>query len=179
MKQNSSLLRTDFRLEQALCRPDKHRACYKVMIPAEEDLSPLLPYLNAAARVIYYDPEEPVLTFQLQGYRVVVRPHEVGASLVGDLDEGRKVRDLVASFLEDIWARRHEITPKHEPRQRPPAIEIYKRLPQTNCGLCGEPTCLAFAVKLSVAEVELERCSPLKEPTHAEKYQALKALLQE
>ncbi|MCD4804854.1 MAG: hypothetical protein K8R07_04170, partial [Desulfobacterales bacterium] len=28
-------------------------------------------------------------------------------------------------------------------------IEIFKKLPKTNCGKCGVPTCLAFAMKLA------------------------------
>jgi acetyl-CoA decarbonylase/synthase complex subunit gamma len=27
-------------------------------------------------------------------------------------------------------------------------IEIFKLLPKTNCGKCGVPTCLAFAMQL-------------------------------
>src|SRR3990172_1464299 len=37
-------------------------------------------------------------------------------------------------------------------------IEIYKLLPQTNCGDCGVPTCLAFAMKLEVGQTELAKC---------------------
>ncbi len=34
-------------------------------------------------------------------------------------------------------------------------IQIYKMLPQTNCKDCGEPTCLAFAMKLAAGKAEL------------------------
>ncbi len=37
-------------------------------------------------------------------------------------------------------------------------IEIYKLLPQTNCGDCGVPTCLAFAMKLAAGQTELSKC---------------------
>jgi acetyl-CoA decarbonylase/synthase complex subunit gamma len=37
-------------------------------------------------------------------------------------------------------------------------IEIYKLLPQTNCGDCGVPTCLAFAMKLAAGQAELSKC---------------------
>ncbi len=37
-------------------------------------------------------------------------------------------------------------------------IQIYKHLPKTNCKECGFPTCLAFAMKLSQKQVELEKC---------------------
>jgi len=54
----SSLLRQDFRLEPASCYVDARCPRYKVVVPAETDLSPLLPYLNAVAKVLYYDPDE-------------------------------------------------------------------------------------------------------------------------
>ena len=34
-------------------------------------------------------------------------------------------------------------------------IEIYKLLPKTNCGKCGVPTCLAFAMQLAAGKAEL------------------------
>lgn len=37
-------------------------------------------------------------------------------------------------------------------------IEIYKKLPGTNCGKCGMPTCMAFAVKVKNAQVRLSDC---------------------
>lgn len=37
-------------------------------------------------------------------------------------------------------------------------IQIYKFLPKTNCKECGFPTCLAFAMKLAAAGVELSAC---------------------
>jgi len=37
-------------------------------------------------------------------------------------------------------------------------IEIFKKLPKTNCGECGVPTCLAFAMKLAAGQAELSAC---------------------
>ncbi|RUM87543.1 MAG: Fe-S cluster protein [Thermodesulfatator sp.] len=37
-------------------------------------------------------------------------------------------------------------------------LEIVKRLPRTNCGECGEPSCLAFAVALAAGKVSPEAC---------------------
>ncbi len=37
-------------------------------------------------------------------------------------------------------------------------IQIYKMLPQTNCKECGDPTCLAFAMKLAAGKAELSQC---------------------
>ena len=42
-------------------------------------------------------------------------------------------------------------------------IEIYKLLPKTNCGECGVPTCLAFAMSLASGKAELAKCPHVSE----------------
>ncbi|MFH0769617.1 MAG: acetyl-CoA decarbonylase/synthase complex subunit gamma [Chloroflexota bacterium] len=37
-------------------------------------------------------------------------------------------------------------------------IAIFKLLPKTNCGKCGVPTCLAFAMNLAAGKAELSAC---------------------
>ena len=38
------------------------------------------------------------------------------------------------------------------------ALDIYKVLPQTNCGECGVPTCLAFAMQLATKKAAIDDC---------------------
>ncbi len=42
-------------------------------------------------------------------------------------------------------------------------LEIFKKLPKTNCKECGFPTCLAFAMQLAAGKVELEKCPHISE----------------
>ena len=42
-------------------------------------------------------------------------------------------------------------------------IEIFKLLPKTNCGECGVPTCLAFAMSLAAGKAELAKCPRVSE----------------
>jgi acetyl-CoA decarbonylase/synthase complex subunit gamma len=37
-------------------------------------------------------------------------------------------------------------------------LDIFKLLPKTNCGECGVPTCMAFAMKLAAKSAELSAC---------------------
>jgi len=46
-------------------------------------------------------------------------------------------------------------------------IEIFKLLPKTNCKECGDPTCLAFAMKLAAGKVELSACPYVSEEAKA------------
>ena len=43
------------------------------------------------------------------------------------------------------------------------AIEIYQNLPKTNCGECGFPTCLAFAMQLANKQASLDQCPDVTE----------------
>jgi acetyl-CoA decarbonylase/synthase complex subunit gamma len=47
-------------------------------------------------------------------------------------------------------------------------IQIYKLLPKTNCGECGVPTCLAFAMNLAAGKAELVACPYVSEEAKAE-----------
>src|SRR5512136_1985941 len=42
-------------------------------------------------------------------------------------------------------------------------IQIFKLLPKTNCGQCGVPTCLAFAMNLAAGNAELAACKTVSE----------------
>jgi acetyl-CoA decarbonylase/synthase complex subunit gamma len=46
-------------------------------------------------------------------------------------------------------------------------IEIFKLLPKTNCGDCGVPTCLAFAMNLAAGKAELSACPHVSEEAKA------------
>ena len=46
-------------------------------------------------------------------------------------------------------------------------IEIFKLLPKTNCKECGDPTCLAFAMKLAAGKAELSLCPYVSEEAKA------------
>jgi acetyl-CoA decarbonylase/synthase, CODH/ACS complex subunit gamma len=47
-------------------------------------------------------------------------------------------------------------------------IQIFKLLPKTNCGECGSPTCLAFAMALAAGKAELEKCPTISEEARAQ-----------
>ncbi len=47
-------------------------------------------------------------------------------------------------------------------------IQIFKLLPKTNCGQCGVPTCLAFAMNLASGRAELAACKYVSEETKAQ-----------
>jgi acetyl-CoA decarbonylase/synthase complex subunit gamma len=47
-------------------------------------------------------------------------------------------------------------------------LDIYKLLPQTNCGDCGVPTCLAFAMKVASKQSALDECPHVSDESQDE-----------
>lgn len=56
-------------------------------------------------------------------------------------------------------------------------LQLYKLLPGTNCKVCGM-TCMAFATRLALREVQLDECPPLKEPKYSEQLAQLRELIE-
>ncbi len=57
-------------------------------------------------------------------------------------------------------------------------LEAYKYLPATNCGKCGEQTCMAFAAHLIDRSMKLTDCTPLLEEKFKKKFKELDKLLE-
>ena len=137
------------------------------------DLTDVFPYMNAEMRSASYNPEGPTFTF-MEGYRMVaVYARRIVVAKADDIVDGWRVLEGVRLLANDAWRRRAEIEPSYEMRERPPALEIYKRLPKTNCGRCGERTCLAFAAKLWQGQARLEACRPVFDGDRADLRSAL------
>lgn len=47
-------------------------------------------------------------------------------------------------------------------------LDIFKKLPKTNCGECGVPTCMAFAMKIAARQVTIDLCPYVSEDAKAE-----------
>jgi ArsR family metal-binding transcriptional regulator len=139
------------------------------------ELSEALPYLNAEMPRACYSPGGPALSF-MEGHRMVcVYSRRIAVAKADDLVDAWRCLESIRCRANAVWARRDRIQPFHGTRARPPALEIYNRLPKTNCGECGEKTCMAFALRLWGGEASPARCTPAFEG----KFRHLKAALRE
>jgi ArsR family metal-binding transcriptional regulator len=68
------------------------------------------------------------------------------------------------------------VTPVPREKVKVDHAEIYKYLPKTDCRICGELSCYAFAIRLVGGETALEKCTPLLEPKFATSLETLRAL---
>jgi ArsR family metal-binding transcriptional regulator len=160
--------------------PDHHnfgsdRYGLKVLLPV--DISPAFPYLNAVLSDTIYDHENGILIGFNGKKRYAFRPHEIQLGMVPDPTNVEGIIKEVVDLVNRTWDERETIIPSLKERALPPAFELYRVLPRTNCGECGYPTCLAFAADLRSGKVGLEKCVKLLEPEHADAREKISSML--
>jgi ArsR family metal-binding transcriptional regulator len=92
--------------------------------------------------------------------------------MIKNESEAREVLEEPRTVINEAIKRGAVLAPREKTKVE--VMEIYKYLPQTNCGICKEQDCYSFAEKLKAGEATLERCKLLKEA----KYSANKEHLQ-
>jgi ArsR family metal-binding transcriptional regulator len=157
------------------CDPGAER--YAARARVAEDISEVLPYINATLRGALYLPEAKALTWKKGGHNIAFHAYEIATSNVEDRDGAEKELRGIIDLVNRTWERRAEITPDISTRQRPTSMAIYKLLPNINCKQCGDPTCYTFALKLAASQKKLSDCPPLFEPKYAEKLAALEEII--
>ncbi len=140
---------------------------------ASRDIGEVLPYLNAVMNHATYNKDGPSLTFMKEFRLITVYSRKITMSKALNTTDAWQTLEWLRDLINETYARRGSITPAYGVRYRPTALEIYGWLPRTNCKSCGEPTCLAFAVKLLLAERKAEECGPLSLPQHGSLRRAL------
>jgi ArsR family metal-binding transcriptional regulator len=141
------------------CVADKSRIRFIAHVGGE--LAQAMPYLNAERREASYNPKAETLSFMDRYRLITLYPRRIVVAKADDLVDGWRVLEMIRCRVNDAWARRARLEPCFEMRERPPALEIFKRLPKTNCRACGEATCLAFAVRVQMGELPVSKCTPV------------------
>jgi ArsR family metal-binding transcriptional regulator len=168
----------DLHLEAPACEPGAEY--WNATAQFKDDISDVFPYLNAQWKDAIYSPGARQITFRFEDRAVALKPHEITISNLPDRDSATIELEKILAEINRIWMDRENLTPLTTPRKRLVAMEIYQLLPQTNCKLCGVPSCFAFASKLTVGEADVTACTPLfEEDSYAEKRQALSDMLAE
>jgi len=90
---------------------------------------------------------------------------KVSMRMVKNEDEAREELESLKNTINEAILK--GVVPAPREKIRVELMDIYKYLPQTNCGKCGEQGCYSFAIKLMAGQATLEKCTPLKEPEYA------------
>ncbi len=100
---------------------------------------------------------------------------KVSIRMVKNENEAKEELERLKSIINEAIAKGEAPAPREKVKVN--LMEIYKHLPQTNCGRCGEQGCYSFAIKLMARQAALELCTPLKEPEYANNQEHLVVLV--
>jgi len=127
----------------------------------DQDISEVLPYLNAVLGGFEYLKDPPAVTFRVQGKLITLHGDKIAINALRDEAEADKILEWLKREINEAWENRENIEPCYEGAPKPKLIEILKLLPKTNCKECGEPTCMVFAARMAEGAKGPEDCPPM------------------
>ncbi len=128
----------------------------------DRPLDDVLPYLATLPGIIAWNPETLTLTFRRPHGFMTLYSDKVYITQVVDTAEGLDLFDALKEAVNTVWEKRAELTAMTAKKRAPRHLDIWELLPRSNCGQCGEATCLAFAVLLIQQKRSLQECIPLQ-----------------
>ncbi len=127
----------------------------------DQDISEVLPYLNAVLGGFDYLKDPPAVIFRSQGKLITVHANKIAINALRDEAEADKILNWLKREINEAWGNRENIEPSCEVAPKPKLIVILKLLPKTNCKECGVPTCMVFAARMTEGVKGPEDCPPL------------------
>jgi ArsR family metal-binding transcriptional regulator len=152
----------------------------KIIVVGEPSrrLDEVLPYLATLPNVITYNPETCTLTLRRQPGFISLYSEKAYITKVRDTEEGLELFKALVDAINATWDNREELVAITARKHAPRPLDILTLLPQTNCKICGEATCMAFACNLLLQERGLEECTPLqRDEAFADRRATLEAML--
>jgi DNA phosphorothioation-dependent restriction protein DptG len=151
----------------------------RVIAEVSEEIQEVFPYLNAILKGCIYNHPALTLTIKKDGKLFTLHTHHITLAKIEDEKEAEEILKWLKDLINETYENRDQIKPNYSKGEELRALDIYKLLPGTNCRKCGELTCLAFAVKLTGQEMEIEKCASLFSEVSLEKRNVLLQLLQD
>ena len=127
----------------------------------DQDISAVLPYLNAELGGFDYVKDPPAVIFKSHGRLISVHGDRIAINALKDETEADRILKWLVNEINSTWLKRGQITPRFEGVPRPNVVELLKSLPQTNCRECDCPTCLVFACRMAEGVKSPADCSQL------------------
>jgi ArsR family metal-binding transcriptional regulator len=151
----------------------------RVIAEVSEEIQEVFPYLNAVLKGCIYNHPANTLTIRKDQKLITLHALHITLAKIEDENEAEELLKWLKDLINETFGKRGQIEPNYSMAAELKALDIFKLLPGTNCKKCGEPTCLAFAVKLVGRDTEIIKCNPLLlEEKYQEKRQVLAELLQ-
>jgi ArsR family metal-binding transcriptional regulator len=122
-------------------------------------LEPLFPRSN------YSDRKDSLIIQKGEIITTIYGSGKVSIRMVKNENEAKEELESLKSVINEAIAK--GVAPAPREKVKVDLKEVYKYLPQTNCGKCGEQGCYSFAIKLMARQIALDRCAPLNEQEYA------------
>lgn len=132
----------------------------------ETDIRTIFPYINSITPGARFHDRPEHIFFLFDGIHCTLYPKDIIAASFRGKDEALAFFQKFCVFLNDLDSRRNEIVPDHRKYRPISVIDVFKLLPQTNCGECGYKTCLAFAGAMRQGETTPEKCPGFASPIY-------------
>ncbi|MGE5237840.1 MAG: (Fe-S)-binding protein [Chloroflexota bacterium] len=128
-----------------------------------EDIGQVIPYLNVVLGGTSLVREPPSVMFRHEGKLIAVHSCKIAINALRDAEEAEKILSWLQGVINETWENRAEIQPCCETSAKPQLVEILRRLPKTNCRVCGYLTCLVFAASVVEGGKGPEDCPQIDE----------------
>jgi ArsR family metal-binding transcriptional regulator len=161
------------RVLPCLADPMKIRAIAEV----SEEIQEVFPYINAILKGCIYNHPANTLTIRKDQKLITLHALHITLAKIEDEREGEELLSWLKDLINETYDKRDQIEPNYSMAAELKALDLFKLLPGTNCKKCGEPTCLAFAVKLAGRDVVIKECDLLFSEKYEEKRRVLTELL--
>jgi len=167
----------DFKLINIECMPTSTK--FNVVIDLSIDIGELLPYLATEIRGCTYIHDAAELNYMDKGHIIAIRPRQITMTAVQDEVEAHQLCLELKNLINDVDRRRDNINPTLHKRARLDPLTVYRELPRTNCGECGEITCMAFAARVVSRELTASGCKILLEKKYKSQRERLWQMLEQ
>ena len=159
------------------CMPTSTK--FNAIVDLEVDIGDLLPYLATVIRGCTYIHGTGELYYMDKGHIIAIRSRQITVTALADEVEARQVCEDLRNMINEVDTQRESITPTLRKHARLDPLTVYRELPQTNCGECGEATCMAFAARVVSRELTVNGCKILLENEYNGQRERLWQMLKE
>jgi len=149
----------------------------RVIAEVSDEIQEAFPYLNAILKGCIYNHPANTLTIRRDQILITLHPLHITLAKIEDEKEAEELLSWLRDLINETHEKRCQIEPNYSMAAELKALDLFKLLPGTNCKQCGEPTCLAFAVKLVGRDTDITKCNPLFFEKYQEKRRVLLDLL--
>ena len=150
-----------YRLVNIDCLP--HSTHFNILMELDRSVESLLPYLTAILPGCTYVHGTGVVQLMDRGHIVAIYSNRLTITDVRDHIEAEALCDEYFGLIERAERERPHLTPVLRRQSSISVLDIFRQLPQTNCGQCQLPTCLAFAAAVFRRESPVAACQPVQQ----------------